>query len=295
MKQHWLAGRFKLDLSTPLVMGIVNVTPDSFSDGGRHEQLTAAMGHCEQLLRDGAHILDIGGESSRPGAKTLSADEEWHRIGELIKHAVLLKVPVSIDTYKPETMRRALDAGADIINDIKALREPGAMEVVIAHPDCGICLMHMQGTPQSMQDAPLYQAPVVEVVDFLHQRSMALIEQGVNRSRITLDPGYGFGKSAAHNLKLLQHQNDLAALGFPLLVGLSRKSVIGHVTGREVGQRTAGSIAAALAAIERGASIVRVHDVAETVDAINVWQAAGFGRQSFFDAKMAENAIHNKH
>lgn len=271
----WQAGRFRLNLSQPLVMGIVNATPDSFSDGGQHQSSTEALAHCETLLKQGADILDIGGESSRPGAPVLGAEEEWQRIGELVQEAVKWQVPISIDTYKTETMIRALDAGADIINDIRALGSPGALDAIASHPSCGVCLMHMQGKPESMQEAPQYLDPVTEVRQFLSDRAQALIDKGVGRSRITLDPGYCFGKTPQHNLELWRRQAELLELGFPLLIGWSRKSTLGVITGKPVEQRLAASLAAALASIQRGGRIIRVHDVAETVDAIKVWQAAG--------------------
>ena len=271
----WQAGRFQLNLSQPLVMGIVNVTPDSFSDGGQHQTTSAALAHCEALLKDGADILDIGGESSRPGAPPLSAEEEWARIGGLVREAVRLQVPISIDTYKTETMARALDAGADIINDIRALGATGAMELVAAHPSCGVCLMHMQGKPEDMQQAPRYVDAVSEVRHFLSERAQSLVNAGVARERITLDPGYCFGKTPQHNLDLWRRQAELLDLGFPLLIGWSRKSTLGVITGKPVEQRLAASLAAALASIQRGGRIIRVHDVAETVDAIKVWHAAG--------------------
>lgn len=274
--KQWQAGRFQLDTTQTWVMGIVNVTPDSFSDGGQHTSTQAAMAHCEKLLSDGAHILDIGGESSRPGAPALSREEEWARIGHVIEAAVKLNVPLSIDTYKPETMARALDLGADIINDIRALSSPGALDVVAQHPSCGVCLMHMQGTPETMQTAPTYSDPVDDVKRFLAERVAQLSARGVSSARITLDPGYGFGKTPQHNLELLQRQEELLSLGFPLLIGWSRKSTIGVITGKPVEQRLAGSLAAALASVQRGARIIRVHDVAETVDVLKVWKAAGF-------------------
>ncbi|MBP7485136.1 MAG: dihydropteroate synthase [Aquabacterium sp.] len=277
----WQAGRFQLNLHHPIVMGIVNVTPDSFSDGGLHGDTWSAMAHCEKLLKEGAQILDIGGESSRPGAPELSAAEEWSRIGSLVRDAIGLRVPISVDTYKPETMAKALDLGADIINDIRALQEPEAVDVVSQHPSCGVCLMHMQGKPDSMQVAPSYEDPVLEVKYFLEDRAQALIAKGVAKSRITLDPGYGFGKTPEHNLSLLQRQREILELGYPLLIGWSRKSTIGVITGRPVEQRLAGSLAAALASIQNGARVIRVHDVAETVDVIKVWTAAGLVDESF--------------
>lgn len=270
---HWLTTRFDIDLTTPRVMGIVNVTPDSFSDGGR--SLPESLAHCERLLQDGAQLLDIGGESTRPGARRPSADEEWARIEPVLRHALGLGVPVSVDTSSAAVMRRALDAGADIVNDVRALREAGALDAVAAHPRAGVCLMHMQGEPAAMQHAPAYADVVAEVAAFLRRRLLALTERGVASERIVLDPGIGFGKTVEHNLGLLRRQRELLALGRPLLVGWSRKSTLGSVTGRPVHERLAASVAAALAALQRGARIVRVHDVRETVDALAVWQAAG--------------------
>ena len=272
---HWHTSRYVIDLSRPRVMGIVNITPDSFSDGGRHGDTRSAMAHCEQLLREGADILDLGGESSRPGAEALPLEEELARVLPVLREAVRLGVPVSIDTYKIEVMRAALDAGADIVNDIYALRSPGAEAVVAGHPRCGVCLMHMQGEPKSMQAAPHYDDVVTEVRDFLQARAAALRERGVAGERIVLDPGYGFGKSVGHNFELLRRQRELLGAGYPLLAGWSRKSWLGAVTGRAVNERLAASVAAALAAVERGARIVRVHDVAATVDALKVWAHAG--------------------
>lgn len=271
----WQTTRFLIDLSRPRVMGIVNVTPDSFSDGGAHADARSGMAHCEKLVRDGADILDIGGESTRPGAPTLSADEEWARVGEVLKGAVTLGVPVSIDTCKTEVMRRALDLGVDIVNDVRALADAGAEALVAAHARCGVCLMHMQGSPSTMQERPSYTDIVAEVRGFLAARAGALIAQGVARERITLDPGYGFGKTPEHNLALWHAESQLRELGWPLLVGWSRKSTLGHITGRPVGERLVASVAAALASLQKGAAVVRVHDVAETVDALKVWQAAG--------------------
>ncbi len=256
-------------------MGIVNITPDSFSDGGRHGTTQAAIAHCEQLLRDGADILDLGGESSRPGADPLPIEEEQARVLPVLRAAVTLGAPVSVDTYKPETMRAALDLGADIVNDIYALRWPGAVEAVAAHPSCGVCLMHMQGEPASMQQRPIYGDVLDEVSRFLQGQAAALEQAGVQRDRITLDPGIGFGKTVEHNLALLARQRELLALGYPLLLGWSRKSSLGALTGRPVEQRQAASIAAALAAAQHGAKVLRVHDVAATVDALKVGEAAG--------------------
>lgn len=270
----WHTTRFRIDLSSPKVMGIVNVTPDSFSDGGSHADAKSALGHCEQLLKEGADILDIGGESSRPGAPTLSVDEEWARVGPVLRDALRLGAPVSLDTCKTQVMQRALDLGVDIINDIRALQAPGAESVVVAHGQCGICLMHMQGDPSTMQARPVYQDVIEEVRDFLQDRVQALLAQNVYRGRLCLDPGIGFGKTPQHNLDLLRRQGELLRLGLPLLVGWSRKSTLGQVTGKAVDERLAGSLAAALAGVHQGANVVRVHDVAATVDALKVWSAS---------------------
>jgi dihydropteroate synthase len=271
----WQTTRFRIDLSRPRVMGIVNVTPDSFSDGGRHATTQAAVAHCEQLLKEGADMLDLGGESSRPGAEPLPLEEEQARVLPVLREALKLGVPVSVDTYKPETMRAALELGADIVNDIYALRWPGAVEAVTAHPGCGVCLMHMQGEPMSMQQRPIYGDVLDEVGRFLRDRAALLEQAGVQRERITLDPGIGFGKTVEHNVALLARQRELLGLGYPLLIGWSRKSSLGALTGRPVEQRQAASLAAALAAAVRGAKVLRVHDVAATVDALKVGEAAG--------------------
>ena len=275
MHTTWQTTRFQIDLSRPKVMGIVNITPDSFSDGGRHGTVQAAIAHCEQLLKDGADVLDLGAESSRPGAEPLPLEEEHARLLPVLRAALTLGVPVSVDTYKPETMRTALDLGADIINDIYALRWPGAAEVVAAHPTCGVCLMHMQGEPASMQQRPVYGDVLEEVSRFLRERADELEQAGMQHERITLDPGIGFGKTVEHNLALLARQRELLQLGYPLLLGWSRKSSLGALTGRPVEQRQAASIAAALAAAQHGAKVLRVHDVAATVDALKVGEAAG--------------------
>ncbi|PPE70840.1 dihydropteroate synthase [Caldimonas thermodepolymerans] len=275
MNPCWQTSRFRIDLSRPQVMGIVNATPDSFSDGGQHADLRSALAHCEQLLQEGADILDIGGESSRPGADPLPLDEELARVVPLVKEAVRLGVPVSVDTYKPEVMRAVLDLGADIVNDINALRAPGAVEAVAAHPACGVCLMHMRGEPKSMQLDPRYGDVVGEVAAELRERAEAVRAAGVAAERIVLDPGFGFGKTVDHNFELLARQAELLALGYPLLAGWSRKSSLGAVTGRPVQERLAASVAAALAAVLHGARVVRVHDVAATVDALKVWRRAG--------------------
>lgn len=269
----WQTSRFSLDLTRPLVMGIVNNTPDSFSDGGRHHSLTAALRHAEKLLQDGAHILDIGGESTRPGSPAVPEAEELERVLPLVREAVKFGVPISVDTYKAAVMQAVLDAGADIINDIWALRQPGAQAVAAAHPRCGIVLMHMHKTPQDMQLAPMAGDPVPQVVQFLKQQTHSLLVLGVDSSRIVWDYGIGFGKSVEQNFALLARQSQLLKQDFTLLAGWSRKSSLGHATGLPVQERMVPSVAAALLAVERGARIVRVHDVAETVAALAVWQA----------------------
>lgn len=274
---HWQTTRFRIELTTPRVMGIVNVTPDSFSDGGRHADTSAALAHCERLIKAGADILDIGGESTRPGVDPVSLDDELGRVLPVLRDAMSLGVPISIDTYKSEVMRAALDLGCDIVNDVNALRAEGAEALVAAHPSCGVCLMHMQNEPRTMQLDPRYDDVAREVREFLAERIQALRTLGVADERIALDPGYGFGKNHAHNLELFVRQDELRALGLPLLVGWSRKGTLGKITGREVGDRVVASVAAALAAVQRGARIVRVHDVAETADALKVWRAAGLG------------------
>lgn len=270
----WQTTRFRIDLSQPQVMGIVNVTPDSFADGGQHASTSAALAHCEQLLKEGANILDIGGESTRPGAPAVSLDDELARVLPVVREAVRLNVPVSVDTYKAEVMQAVLDAGVDIINDVWALRQSGAQHVVAAHANCGVCLMHMHGEPKTMQTLPMQGSSIQSVAEFLKSHAQALQTMGVAHDRIALDPGVGFGKTVAQNFELLAHQDQLLALGYPLLIGWSRKSSIGAVTGCEVDQRMVPSVAAAVLAVERGARIVRVHDVAQTVQALKVWQAA---------------------
>lgn len=271
---HWQTSRFQIDLSRPQVMGIVNATPDSFSDGGSHATTADAMRHCERLVAQGADILDIGGESTRPGSPALPLSEELARVVPLVRLATGLGVPVSIDTYKPEVMRAALDLGADIINDIWALRQPGAAELIAAHPACGVCLMHMHRDPQTMQTAPMQGDVVLEVLSFLKQSAVDLQALGVEKSRIVLDCGIGFGKTVAQNFSLLASQPLLSRAGYPWLAGWSRKSSLGAITQCPVSERMVPSVAAALLAVERGARIVRVHDVRETVAALQVWQAA---------------------
>jgi dihydropteroate synthase len=271
----WRTARFSIELGQTRVMGIVNVTPDSFSGGGREPTLAESLAHCEDLLRDGADILDIGGESTRPGAALVSLDLELARILPVVKHAVTLGKPVSVDTSRAEVISACLDLGVDIVNDVRALRAVGAQAAVAAHPQCGVSLMHMQGQPGHMQSAPAYTDVIAEVAAFLGERTRSLMAAGVAADRIVVDPGIGFGKNVAHNLDLLRRQRELLALGFPILVGWSRKSTLGAVTGEAVADRTAASVAAALLAAQNGARILRVHDVRETVAALKVWQAAG--------------------
>lgn len=275
---RWKTTRFDLDLSSPLVMGIVNITPDSFSDGGQHHYLNAALQHAERLLKDGADILDVGGESTRPGAEPLSLAQELARVLPFVQEAVRWQVPISVDTYKPEVMQAVLDMGVDIINDVWALRQPGAEQVIAGHGGCGVCLMHMQGDPKTMQTKLMIGDVLIEVAAFLRERSQALLDLGVDSQRLLLDPGIGFGKSIEQNFQLLARQADLLRLGFPLLAGWSRKSSLGQVLAidgnvPEPQQRQVASVAAAVLAVDRGASVVRVHDVKETVEALKVWRA----------------------
>lgn len=263
-------GRFQLDLTRPHVMGIVNVTPDSFSDGGKYSSVELAVEHALQLIAEGADILDIGGESTRPGAQPVSLEEELRRVIPVIEALVKVStVPLSIDTYKPEVMRAAIAAGVDMVNDICALREPGALDVV-ADSHVGICLMHMQGVPQTMQLDPSYNDVVAEVKQFLADRVEACQAHGIVRERILLDPGFGFGKSTAHNIALIQNLDSFAEFGLPLLVGLSRKSVLGRIAGGDEQQRLHAGLAASVISVMKGANIVRVHDVKATVDALKV-------------------------
>ena len=261
-------------------MGIVNVTPDSFSDGGRYIDTAAALSHCDALLAQGAEILDVGGESTRPGAVAPGLDEELARVMPVLRHAVTLGVPVSVDTSRPEVMRAALDLGVDIVNDVRALQRPGALACLASHTRAGVCLMHMRGEPGTMRAEAAYTDVVREVHDFLQDRLAAARRAGIADERIVVDPGIGFAKTAQHNLDLLCRQQELLDLGRPLLVGWSRKSTLGVITGRAVGDRLAASVAAALAAVQRGASVLRVHDVAATVDALKVWRCAETGRMA---------------
>jgi dihydropteroate synthase len=284
---HWQTSRYLLDLTEPKVMGIVNVTPDSFSDGGLHASREAAIARCEQLLLDGADILDIGGESTRPGAPALSLDEELARVLPVVRHAVSLGVPVSVDTYKPQVMQSVLDLGADIINDIWALRWSGdpngvtGRQVIASHPTCAVCLMHMHREPQTMQLAPMQGDVVPQVLSFLELLAQDLYALGVDKDRICIDPGIGFGKTVQQNFSLLARQGELLGLGYPLMAGWSRKSSLVAVTQRSLAavanldnrDRLVPSTSAALLAVERGARIVRVHDVRETVQALKVLAA----------------------
>ncbi|KFI05733.1 dihydropteroate synthase [Massilia sp. BSC265] len=257
----------------PVVMGILNVTPDSFSDGGRYQGLEFALSHAEEMIRDGATMIDVGGESTRPGSPSVPLAEELARVMPTLYALRTLDVALSVDTCKPEVMREAIIAGADMINDINGFRAPGAIEAV-RDSDCGLCVMHMQATPQTMQQAPAYLDVVGEVIDFLRERVDTLERAGIGRERICIDPGFGFGKTVEHNYALLRHLGRIRdEVGLPVLAGLSRKSMVGAVTGRPVEGRVAGSIGGALAAVAHGARIVRVHDVAETVDALKVWLA----------------------
>lgn len=270
----WQTSRFNIDLARPQVMGIVNVTPDSFSDGGQHASTAAALAHCERLLRDGTDILDIGGESTRPGAVPLPLDEELARLLPVVRGAVQLGVPVSVDSYKPVVMQAVLDLGADIVNDIWALRQPGAAAVVAGHPGCGVCLMHMHGEPRTMQLQTMTGDVVPQVRDFLVTAATALQAQGVSAGRIVMDPGIGFGKSVAQNFALLARQEELVAAGYPLLAGWSRKSSLAAVAAvPAMADRMVPSVAAALLAVQRGACVVRVHDVRETAQALRVLAA----------------------
>ena len=267
-------GRFRLDLSRrPHVMGIVNLTPDSFSDGGRLGSLDVAVAHAWSMIEEGADMIDVGAESTRPGATPIDADEEWRRLAPLLDAMLDCPVPISVDTRKSDVMRRAIERGASMINDIEGFGSMASRDAV-ADSDCALCVMHMQGSPGTMQDDPRYDDVVAEVVAFLAGRIEALIARGVARDRLLVDPGFGFGKTHAHNLALLRGLGAFDALQLPVLAGLSRKGTIGTLTGRAVADRTAGSVAAALVAIDRGARIVRVHDVAATVDALRVWNAA---------------------
>jgi dihydropteroate synthase len=280
---YWQTSRFQIDLSSPKIMGIVNVTPDSFSDGGKYASSGSAIKHAEKLLKDGADILDIGGESSRPGAPQVPLDVELSRVLPVVIEVVKLGVPVSVDTYKPQVMQAVLDAGADIINDIWALRQAGglgqtsAADIVAKHPNCGVCLMHMHKEPQTMQAEPMKgdaASMVSQVLLFLEHRKQYIYGLGVDLSRMAIDPGIGFGKTVEQNFVLLARQRELLALGLPVLSGWSRKTSLGVVTGLAMADRMPPSIVAAVLAVQNGASIVRVHDVRETVAALQVLDAS---------------------
>lgn len=266
------AGAYRLSLTHPLILGIVNTTPDSFSDGGRLGSAEAAVRHALQLRDDGADILDIGGESTRPGAEPVSADEEMARVLPVVEALAARGCVVSIDTKKPEVMRAALDAGAVMVNDVLALRAPGALEVVAAS-GAAICLMHMRGEPENMQQAPEYTDVVAEVKGFLQERIRACTQAGIANERLVIDPGFGFGKTLAHNLTLLRQLGELREFGVPVMAGMSRKTMLGTLTGRDVGAREFAGVAAHLAAVARGARLVRVHDVSAMRDALTIWNA----------------------
>jgi dihydropteroate synthase len=268
----WTVRGRALSLARPLIMGIVNVTPDSFSDGGRHATRDSALAHALRLIEEGADILDIGGESTRPGAAGVTQAEEMERVVPLVAALAGRGVPLSVDTSKPAVMRAALDAGADIVNDVTALQAPGAI-ATIAASGCGVVLMHMQGEPRTMQVAPRYEDVVAEVVAFLRDRLAAVSEAGITPDRVALDPGFGFGKTVEHNFRLLRELPRLLALGCPVLAGLSRKSMLGAVTGRAVDERVTASVVGAVLAAERGARLLRVHDVAATRDGLRVWES----------------------
>ena len=265
-------GKFELTLDRTLIMGIVNLTPDSFSGDGLASDSTRAIVRARHQIEAGADLLDLGAESSRPGALPASLEEELERLLPVLDALLECGVPISVDTYKPEVMRAAIAHGASMINDIYALRMPGALEAVVGS-DCAVCLMHMQGEPLTMQKSPVYTDVLGEVRDFLAVRVRTAVSYGIASDRLLLDPGFGFGKTLEHNLELLRHLDELSSGGLPLLVGISRKSMLGAITGRPVEQRLSASISAALLAAQQGAHILRVHDVAETRDALAVWQA----------------------
>ena len=268
----WATTRFKLDVSQPLVMGIVNVTSDSFSDVGSDVSTDSAISHAQKLIDDGADIVDIGGESTRPGAKALTSEEEWNRIAPVLSELVKWNIPLSVDTYHPESMAKALDLGVDIVNDVWALRQAGSLELVAAS-QCGICLMHMHGEPETMQSNPINENVVETVIDFFNFQLERTDAIGIGRNRLVIDPGIGFGKTVAQNFEILGNQARLLKLGPPVMVGWSNKSSLGAVSGLPLGKRLIPSVAAAVLAAERGARILRVHAVAETVSALSVWKA----------------------
>jgi len=276
MPTTWSCGRFHFDFTKhyrPLVMGILNATPDSFSDGGRYRTAKDAIAHAEHMIHNGADLIDIGGESTRPGAVPVGLQEELDRVLPIIEALKDCGVPLSIDTYKSETMRQALAAGVDCVNDIWALRQEGSIEVITNNSNCGVILMHMQRDPLTMQFNPDYQDVVSEVKQFLDERARLLLSKGFDRSRIAIDPGFGFGKELEHNLEMLSKFRAFTKLAYPVLAGISRKSMIGRITGKEANDRIAPSVAAVIMAADRGAKIVRVHDVAETTDALKLWES----------------------
>jgi dihydropteroate synthase len=272
-------GRHLLDLTRPRVMGVLNVTPDSFSDGGRFLDLDRALAHARAMLADGADIVDIGGESTRPGALPTSEADEIERVIPIVEALVSDDAVISVDTMKPAVMRAAIAAGASMINDVRALQASEALEIVAKH-DTAVCLMHMQGEPRTMQSGPMYGDVVADVRRFLEERVVACKAAGIAEERIAVDPGFGFGKTVAHNLRLMRELSAIASLGWPIVAGLSRKSTLGALTGRSADDRLAASIAAALSAVAHGASIIRVHDVRETVDALKVWWAIEKGNEA---------------
>ena len=276
MPTTWRCGRFLFDFSKrkrPIVMGILNATPDSFSDGGKFRAPNDAIAQAEIMIASGVELIDIGGESTRPGAEPVEFQEELDRVLPVIEALKSCGVPLSIDTYKAETMRQALKAGVDCVNDIWALRQEGAVNAVLESEDCAIVLMHMQRDPLTMQFNPDYQDVITEVKQFLDDRVELLVSKGVGKDRIAIDPGFGFGKSLEHNLEMLAGFANFSTLGLPVLAGISRKSMIGKITGKDTNERVAPSVVAAIMAADRGAKIVRVHDVAETVDALKLWEA----------------------
>jgi len=271
--ERWICGRFEFQLKRPILMGIVNITPDSFSDGGQHARTESAIRHAHNLIQEGADIVDIGGESTRPGALPVSVKDELARVTPVIKALLHSGVALSVDTCKSEVMQAVLDMGADIINDVTGMRDPAAQRLVARHGHCGVCVMHMQGEPRTMQAAPYYNDVTRDIKAELLGQAQVLQAQGVQVERISLDPGFGFGKTVEQNYVLLANLNLIAETGYPLVLGVSRKSMIGAVTGQSVEQRLTGSITAALAGVIRGARVLRVHDVRETRDALAVWHA----------------------
>jgi len=272
----WRCGRFLFDfnkLQRPLVMGILNATPDSFSDGGKFTNTGDAIAQAERMIASGVDLIDVGGESTRPGAEPVSLQEELDRVLPVIESLKGCGTPLSIDTYKAETMRQALLAGVDCVNDIWALRQEGALDAVFENISCGIILMHMQRDPQTMQFDPEYGDVIADVMQFLNERAELLVQKGIDRSRIAIDPGFGFGKSLEHNLNILANFSAFSKLSYPVLAGISRKSMLGKITGKDTNERVAASVAAAVIAADRGAKIIRVHDVPETIDALMVWEA----------------------